>query len=299
MAQQQQMAVAHVAGLRARPSFLKRTVALARKKPLGAVSAFLIIAFLAVAALADVIAPYNPYESFTGHRLEGPSWQFWFGTDQFSRDTFSRIVYGSRISLVVGVSSVLLGTICGSVLGLISGWFEGRFDLIFQRFMDGMMAFPQIILALVVVGVLGPSIINVIIAIGLGGIPRTNRVVRGSVLSEKPKPYIEAARCIGATNTAILFRHLLPNVTAPVIIIASVTLGGAIIAEASLSFLGLGVPPPEPSWGGMIARDVRKFLLVQPWMAVWPGLALSLVVLGWNMLGDALRDIWDPRLRGS
>jgi peptide/nickel transport system permease protein len=298
MAQQHQAAVAQVPGLRARPSITTRMVRLARKQPLGAVAAFLILWFLLVAALADVIAPYSPYESFTGHRLENPSWQFWFGTDQFSRDNFSRIVYGSRISLVVGISSVILGTLVGSLLGLISGWWEGRFDLIFQRLMDGMMAFPQIILALVVVGVLGPSIINVIIAIGIGGIPRTNRVVRGSVLGEKPKPYIEAARCIGASNWRILFMHLVPNVTAPVIIIASVTLGSAIIAEASLSFLGLGVPPPEPSWGGMIARDVRKFLLVQPWMAVWPGLALSLVVLGWNMLGDSLRDIWDPRLRG-
>lgn len=299
MAQQQQ-AVAQLEQFRAaKPGFGARMLKLARKKPLGAIAAFLIVFFLAVAAMADVIAPYNPYESFTGHRLEDPSWQFWFGTDQFSRDSFSRIVYGSRISLIVGVSSVLLGTCMGTVIGLLSGWYEGRIDIVVQRFMDGIMAFPNIILALVVVGVLGPSILNVIIAIALGGIPRTNRVVRGSVLAEKPKPYIEAARCIGCTPWTILSRHMLPNVTAPVIIIATVTLGGAIIAEASLSFLGLGVPPPEPSWGGMIARDVRKFLLVQPWLAVWPGLALSMVVLGWNLLGDALRDIWDPRLRGT
>lgn len=272
---------------------------LARKKPLGAIALVLIVVFLFVAVFAEVLAPYDPYESFSGHRMEPPSAQFWLGTDQFSRDILSRIIFGARISVTVGIAAVVLGTLVGSLLGLTSGYFGGKYDMALQRILDGLDAFPAIILAVVVVGILGPGLTNVVVAIAITGIPRVNRVVRGSVLAEMQKPYVEAARCIGARTPSILFQHLVPNVTAPVIILATATLGTAILAEASLSFLGLGVPPPEPSWGGMIARDARKFLLVQPLMAVWPGLALSLVVLGWNLLGDALRDLWDPRLRGT
>jgi peptide/nickel transport system permease protein len=230
----------------------------ARRKPLGAIAFVLIVFFILLAVFADMLAPYNAYESFSGHRLEPPSAQFWFGTDHFSRDILSRIIHGSRISITVGVAAVAIGTLLGTVLGLISGYFEGRFDMVLQRIMDGVLAFPAIILAVVIVGVLGPGLTNVVVAIAITGIPRVNRVVRSAVLAEKQRPYVEAARCIGARAPAILFRHLLPNVTAPVIILATATLGAAILAEASLSFLGLGIPQPEPSWGGMIALDARK-----------------------------------------
>jgi len=285
--------------LRARPSRLQSLLRVARSKPLGTVSALIILFLIFMAITADWIAPYSPFEFQPQARLAEPSARFWFGADMLGRDLLSRIIHGSRVSLWVGLMSVGIGTVGGAVLGLLSGFFEGTVDMVIQRLMDAIMAFPPIILALALVSVLGPSITNVMIAIGLVIAPSDSRVVRGAVLSVKQNQYIEAARCIGASNWRILFRHIFPNVVAPILIIASVWLGNAIIIEASMSFLGLGTPPPTPSWGGMLSGEGRRQLERAPWLAIFPGLAISVVVLAFNLLGDALRDVLDPRLRGT
>ena len=285
--------------LRARPSRLQSLLRVARSKPLGTVSALIILFLIFMAITADWIAPYSPFEFQPQARLAEPRARFWFGADMLGRDLLSRIIHGSRVSLWVGLMSVGIGTVGGAVLGLLSGFFEGTVDMVIQRLMDAIMAFPPIILALALVSVLGPSITNVMIAIGLVIAPSDSRVVRGAVLSVKQNQYIEAARCIGASNWRILFRHIFPNVVAPILIIASVWLGNAIIIEASMSFLGLGTPPPTPSWGGMLSGEGRRQLERAPWLAIFPGLAISVVVLAFNLLGDALRDVLDPRLRGT
>ena len=277
---------------------LRRAAWLALHKPLGTVSLVMILLLILAAVFANVIAPYDPFQTVRGHIMSPPSTQFLFGTDHLGRDILSRIIYGARISLTVGFGAVGFGVTAGTVIGLASAFFSGKFDILVQRYMDAQSAFPGIILALAILAALGPSLMNVIIAIAIGDIPRANRIVRGSALSEMQRVYVEAAKAIGAGPFTIMFRHVLPNVTAPIIIIAATDLGGAILAEASLSFLGLGVPPPNPSWGGMLSGPHRTYMLSAPWMAVFPGLAISFGVLGWNLLGDALRDIWDPRLRG-
>jgi len=195
--------------------------------------------------------------------------------------------------------AISIGTGLGTILGLISGYFGGKLDLILQRVMDGWMAFPSIILALVIIAVLGTGELNVMIAIGISQVPPANRIVRGAVLSEKSNLYVEAARAISSSELRIMTRHILPNVTAPIIVVATIALGQAILAEAALSFLGVGIQPPTPAWGSMLSGHSRTYMLVAPWMAIFPGLAIFLAVMGWNLLGDALRDIWDPRLRTS
>jgi len=290
--------------LRPRPSVWKRLATTARHKPLGAVSAIIIIILVAMAISADVIAPYPPNEVHAAAAFKSPGAVYQgtnllFGADELGRDIFSRILYGARISLWVGVMAVGLGVSSGSVVGLISGFFEGKVDIVIQRIVDTVMAFPALILALALMAMLGPSITNVMIAVAVAIAPADSRIVRGAVLSVKQNAYVDAARCIGATNMRILFRHILPNVTAPILIIASVWLGNAIILEASLSFLGVGTPPPNPSWGAMLSSSGRTYMERAPHIAIFPGLAISMVVLSFNLLGDTLRDIWDPRLRGS
>lgn len=285
--------------LRPQASFLTRWGRTARSKPLGAASFALILMFIVAAIFAPVVAPYDPVAQHYDHVMEAPTTTFWLGTDNFGRDMLSRIIWGARISLQVGVFAVAIGAFFGTAIGLTTGYFEGRLDLVMQRVIDAWMAFPNIIFALAILAALGPGLINVIIAIGLASIPVSSRVVRGATLSQKQNVFIEAARSIGCGGRRIMVRHLLPNVTAPIIIIASLEMGGAIIAEASLSFLGVGVPPPNPSWGGMLSGHSRTYMLAAPWMAIFPGVAITLGVLGWNLLGDAARDVWDPRLRGS
>jgi peptide/nickel transport system permease protein len=275
---------------------------LIRRKPLGAISAVILCGLIATAALAPLIAPYDPYrfnlnERGLPIRLHPPDATFLFGTDTHGRDVLSRIIYGARVSLIVGFLSVAIGTLAGTLIGLVSGYWEGSIDQALQRCVDTLMAFPGIVLALAVLSVFGQSLLNIILVIGLVIAPGTSRVVRGTVLSVKHNAYVDAARAAGASSWRIMLWHILPNVFAPILVIASVWLGNAIVIEAALSFLGLGTPPPTPSWGGMLSGEGRRSLETAPYLAIFPGLAISIVVLAFNMFGDAVRDLLDPRLR--
>lgn len=283
--------------VRRRASLQGRALALARRKPLGAVSLALVVAMAGLAVFADLLAPYDPLAQDFGHMLQGPSWAHPLGTDNFGRDLLSRVIHGARVSLGVGGPAVAIGTSLGAVLGLLSGYVGGKTDLLLQRVVDAWLAFPTLVFALVVIAALGPGLWQAVVAVGAVSIPTTSRIVRGSVLAEKHRAYVEAARAVGASHWRVMLRHLVPNVTAPIIVVASLNLARAILTEASLSFLGIGVPPPYPAWGSMLSGQSRTYMLVAPWMAIWPGVAISLAVMSWNLLGDALRDLWDPRLR--
>ena len=268
-----------------------------KRKPLGMVSAALILAVVLTAIFANVLAPYDPLSAQPEIRLAPPSWAHPFGTDDIGRDVLSRVIYGSRISLWVGLLAVGIGTCVGMIVGLVSGYWEGRLDLVLQRLMDAMMTIPGLILALAIVSVLTPSTTNAMLAIAMVIIPGNSRVVRGAVLSAKQNRFVEAAQAIGCKDFRIIVTHILPNVTAPILILASIWLGNAILIEASLSFLGVGTQPPTPSWGLMLSSTGRAFMEQAPWLAVFPGLAISLSVFGFNLFGDTLRDAWDPKLR--
>jgi ABC-type dipeptide/oligopeptide/nickel transport system permease subunit len=273
-----------------------------RRKPLGAVSAVVILGLLAVALLAPLLAPRDPYalnlnERGLPIRMQAPTAAFPLGTDPLGRDVLSRIVYGTRVSLIVGFASVIIGTTLGAVLGLLSGYWEGRLDYVIQRGVDTTMAIPGIVLALAVMSVLGQSLTNIILVIALVIAPGASRVVRGTVLAVKQSTFVDAALALGASPGRIVTRHVLPNVFAPILVIATVWLGNAIVIEAALSFLGLGTPPPTPTWGAMLSGEGRRNLETAPYLAIFPGVAISVVVLAFNMLGDALRDVLDPRLR--
>jgi peptide/nickel transport system permease protein len=269
----------------------------ARRKPLGAVGAGIILIFVVVAIFAPVLAPHDPYLINAGNMLAAPNQSNWLGTDEYGRDILSRIIYGARISIFVGLMAVGIGTTIGALLGIVSGYFGGTVDYLIQRVMDTLMAFPTLILALAMVAVLGPSIQNVIIALAIVKLPNACRVVRSTALSIRERPFIVAARNLGLTHTRILLVHILPNCMAPFIILATAGLGSAILSEAALSFLGLGTPPPEPSWGAMLSGRTQRYMLQAPWMAIAPGLAITIIVFGFNFLGDALRDLLDPHQR--
>jgi peptide/nickel transport system permease protein len=270
-----------------------------RRKPLGAVSAAVIAALVLTAVFADVLAPFDPVETRPEIRLQAPSRAHWFGTDDIGRDVLSRVIHGARISLWVGLLAVGIGTVAGMIVGLLCGYCEGRLDLILQRVMDAVQAIPGLVLALAIVSVLKPSTTNAMLAIAIVIIPGNSRIVRGAVLSTKQNRYVEAAQAIGCRHPRIILGHILPNVTAPILVIASIWLGNAILIEATLSFLGLGTQPPTPSWGLMLSSTGRAFMEQAPWLAIFPGLAISLAVLGFNLFGDTLRDAWDPKLRRS
>jgi peptide/nickel transport system permease protein len=281
---------------------LRSLLASARRKPLGTACALVILLCFVVAIFAPIIAPYDPYDFNLNElglpvMLQSPNSQFWLGTDPLGRDVLSRIIYGARISLLVGFLSVAIGTAGGTLIGLASGYWAGKVDQVLQRIVDVFMSFPGIVLALAVMSILGQSLTNIILVIALVIAPGSSRVVRGAVLSVKQNTYIDAARSTGASDLRIAFRHILPNVFAPIIVLATVWIGNAIVIEATLSFLGLGTPPPTPTWGGMLAGEGRRNLENAPYLAIFPGLAIGVVVVAFNMLGDALRDILDPRLR--
>lgn len=268
------------------------------RNPVGAVFAFLIALIVFMAVAAPLITREDPFET-TFDTFAAPSLDHPFGTDNLGRDQFARIVYGARPALKVGLLSVFLAVGGGSVVGLVSGYLGGLFDLLVQRVVDGLLALPGLVLALAIVSVLGPSLINALLAIAIVFAAAVSRIIRGSVISVKQNAYIEAARAVGATNVRVMVHHVLPNVMAPILILISTLLGAAVLLDASLSFLGLGTQPPEPSWGLMLATTGRTYAETAPWLAIVPGLAISVTVLAFNMLGDVIRDELDPRLRGS
>jgi peptide/nickel transport system permease protein len=269
-----------------------------RRNPLGAAGGLLMILLVLAAVFAEALATHNPVRTST-RVLVGPGAEFWLGSDNLGRDLWSRVVYGSRISLAVGLASTLLGAVVGGVVGLVSGYVGGKTDLIAQRLMDIMQALPILVLALVMAAALGPSLPNTIIAISVVIAPRAARVVRSSVLAIREFTYIEAARALGVNHARVAFRHILPNTFGPFVVLITAQLGGAILGEAALSFLGLGIPEPYPSWGRMLSIAAAEYAQKAPWLVIYPGVAISLAVFGTNLLGDALRDTLDPRLRGS
>jgi len=270
-----------------------------REKPLGALAALVLLLMVLAAAFAETLATYDPIRTDAEHTLAPPDRAHWFGTDNLGRDIYSRIIYGARVSLAVGIASSFFGALFGGIIGVISGYFGGWFDLLTQRIMDILQGLPLLVLAMVMAAALGPSIGNVIVAISVPIIPRAQRVIRGSVLAIREFAYIEAARALGIGHLAIAFRHVLPNTVGPFIVLMTAQFGSAILVEAALSFLGLGVPEPYPSWGRMLSVSAAEFAQKAPWLVLFPGIAISLVVFASNLLGDAVRDKLDPRLRGA
>ena len=274
-------------------------IRLFREKKLGAAGLVIVVLFLLVGIFADVLATHGIYEQNIFRRLEAPSAEFPLGTDQFGRDVYSRVVKGARISMTVGIAASLVAVAVATVFGLVLGYVGGRVDLIAQRVVDAVQAFPWLFLVITVMSLLGPGIVQVIIVLGVPWGIVNIRTVRSVVLSVKEAPYVEAARAAGASTLRILVRHIAPQIVAPMIVLFTISVGGNILAEAAVSFLGFGIPPPQPSWGGMLSIEGRSYMLEAPWLAFWPGLFLALVVFGVNMFGDALRDLLDPRLRGG
>jgi peptide/nickel transport system permease protein len=272
---------------------------LTRRKPLGAASAAALAILIVLAIFADRIAPYDPTDQDLLNLRSAPSAQHLLGTDYNGRDVLSRIVHGARISLSVGFLSVLLGTGLGGVWGIVSGYFGGKFDLVSQRVLEVVLSFPSLVLAMIFMAAFGASLAGVIVAIAVTRIPYATRVIRAVTLSARATPYVEAARAIGASTPSLLVRHISPNCLAPFLVIATAHLGVAILMEATLSFLGAGVPPPAPSWGQMLGGVVSESMRPLWWLAVFPGMAITIAVLAFNLLGDAIRDVLDPRLRGS
>jgi peptide/nickel transport system permease protein len=265
--------------------------------PLGLIGAAIMLIFVFCAVFADFITAYGPTTTDSGARLLHPAAGHVLGTDQMGRDIYSRIIYGARISLAVGLGSTFLGSVFGVALGLTSGYLGGWVDLVIQRICDVLQSVPLLVLALVMAAALGPALDNTIVAISIPLIPYTARVIRSNTLALREQPFVEAARAVGMSEFRIAVRHVLPNTMAPLIVIATAQLGAAILTEASLSFLGLGVPEPHPSWGRMLSESAAEYVRTSPWLVIFPGLAISLAVFGTNLFGDALRDILDPRLR--
>ena len=274
-------------------------IRLVREKPLGTICGIIILILILVSIFADVLAPYAYSEIHLADRLQGSSAQYLLGTDHLGRDLLSRIIYGARLSLLVGLAATTLNVVVAVLVGGISGFIGGKLDLVVQRFIDAWMSFPGLLLLLTIMSLVGRGVIQVILVLGIAGGIGASRVVRGAVIGIKENDYFLAAQAIGSPSTATLMRHALPNIVAPVIIIFSVSIGGVILAAASLSFLGYGLPVQVPDWGGLLSREGRKYMEMAPWLAFWPGLCLTIVIYSLNMFGDAMRDLLDPRLRGG
>jgi peptide/nickel transport system permease protein len=281
-----------------RPAWIDITVRLVREKPLGLIGAVIVLAMFCMGVFADILAPYPFDEPHYNDSLQPSNLHYLLGTDFLGRDLLSRLIHGARVSLLVGLCAVALGTVLSGSIGITSGYFGGKFDTLVQRFIDAWMSFPPLLLLLFIMSIIGPGALNVILVLGLIAI-RESRVLRGSVLSVKVSPFVDAARVAGASDLRILWVHILPNVMAPIIILSTSRLGAVILIQASLSFLGFGIPPPFPDWGRMLGLESRLYMQQAPWLALWPGVFLSLSVFGWNVFGDALRDLLDPRMRGA
>jgi peptide/nickel transport system permease protein len=280
-----------------RLTFGEGVVKFVRTKPLGAGGALIILAMIFVAIFATTLAPYDPYWGDYAVQFARPSAEHWFGTDEFGRDMLSRIMYGARIALFVGFVASFAGCTLGALLGVVSAYAGGKVDLLLERLMDILLAFPLLILALAIASILGPAVQNVVIAITIPIIPRAARVVRSAALSVKENPYVEAASSLGASWRRVIVQHILPNVMAPYMIMLTAQLGSAILTEAALSYLGLGAAEPTPSWGLMLSGSASSYAEKAPWIALFPGIAISLGVFGFNLFGDSLRDTLDPKLR--
>ena len=282
---------------RARPVvFLTRLV---KEQPLGLIGGIIVLLFLFTGIFADWLAPYGMNEINPRNRLQPPSTQYFLGTDNLGRDMYSRIIFGARTSMIVGITAGTVSVLIAILIGVPSGFIGGKFDIVVQRFVDGWIVLPSLVLFLAAVSVVGPGMLQLIIVIGLTMGISASRIMRSAVISIRENMYVEAAEAIGSPTTKTITRHILPNIMAPMIIVFSTQVPSAILAEAYLSFLGFGIPPPQPSWGGMLSGSGRSYMFLAPWMAIWPGLAISIAVYGINMFGDALRDLLDPRLRGG
>ena len=274
-------------------------IRLIKEKPLGTIGAVIVLVLLLVAILANVLAPYGYAQIHIADKLSPPSAKYLLGTDNLGRDILSRIIYGARISLIVGILGTLLSTLVSVVLGITTGFLGGKFDFVVQRLVDAWMCFPALIILLTVMSILGPGLLQIIIVLGVSMGIGGSRIIRSAVIGIRENMYVSAAEVIGCSTWRTLTSHIFRNISAAVIVLFSTNIGNVILSEASLSFLGYGIPPPTPSWGGMISGPGRTYMLVAPWMGLWPGLALGLVIWGTNMFGDAVRDLLDPRLKGG
>jgi peptide/nickel transport system permease protein len=293
------VALADTAPASARSEVARFLGRLFREKPLGAAGGVIFVLFLFCGIFADVLAPYGMNQISPINRLKPPSWQFPFGTDNLGRDMLSRCLYGAQLSVIIGFSAAAIATVISVIVGIVTGYLGGKFDLVSQRFVDAWMSFPALVILIVVVSVVGPGMPQIIGTLGLLGGIGGSRIIRSAVVSVRENMYVHAAQSMGASTRRILWRHILPNVMPPIIVLFTTGVGNVILAESGLSFLGLGVPPPAPTWGGMLSGSGRTFMFQGPWLALAPGLCLTVVVYATNMFGDALRDLLDPRMRGS
>lgn len=298
MAEQVQLGIpAHANANRAPNAYLAFCKRLLDEKPLGAVGAIICLIFLFAGIFADVLAPYGYNQIMPIKRMQPPSAEFFFGTDNLGRDIFSRVLYGARLSVVIGLAAAGIATLISMTIGVVSGYFGGKLDMIVQRFVDAWMSFPGLVVLIVVVAVVGPGMLQIIFILGVYSGVSGSRVIRSAVLSVREQSYVHAAQSIGGTSLRVMLRHVAPNVMGPAIVLFTVGVGNVILTESALAFLGLGVPPPAPTWGGMLNGAARNYMYTAPWMAFAPGVCLTLLVFGINMFGDALRDLLDPRMR--
>jgi peptide/nickel transport system permease protein len=285
--------------VRTRPWYVEVWFTMVRRKPLGTIGAAIVLVMLLLAVLADVLTPYGFAETNLRERFVAVSGSHWLGTDQIGRDVATRILYGARISLYVGFGAIAIASVIATLLGIFSAYWGGRVDILLQRVVDAWMAFPGLLILMSIMSLLGPSVLNITLVLGIAAGIRDSRIVRGVALSIRENTYVEGALAMGSGHARVTLVHILPNVLPTIIVVATTGLSTVILTEASLSFLGLGVPPPYPTWGGMLSLAGLDHMYRAPWLAIWPAVALSLAVFGFNMLGDALRDLLDPRLKGG